>query len=116
MGDLAPIFAAEFGNLAHQGLAADGGIEVSALAVIYMRDMDVDRPGKRVEPEAILGRSKRLDQRFAVIGGKVIRCLERRACAGHETREVARSEEHTSELQSLMRNSYAVFCLNKKNN
>src|SRR3546814_5441362 len=28
---------------------------------------------------------------------------------------VARSEEHTSELQSLMRNSYAVFCLKKKN-
>src|SRR3546814_7573901 len=26
-----------------------------------------------------------------------------------------RSEEHTSELQSLMRNSYAVFCLQKKN-
>src|SRR3546814_10529018 len=29
---------------------------------------------------------------------------------------VARSEEHTSELQSLMRNSYAVFCLKKKKN
>src|SRR3546814_9191428 len=28
----------------------------------------------------------------------------------------ARSEEHTSELQSLMRISYAVFCLKKKNN
>src|SRR3546814_8769660 len=27
----------------------------------------------------------------------------------------SRSEEHTSELQSLMRNSYAVFCLKKKN-
>src|SRR3546814_9708531 len=27
---------------------------------------------------------------------------------------VHRSEEHTSELQSLMRNSYAVFCLTKK--
>src|SRR3546814_1170334 len=26
-----------------------------------------------------------------------------------------RSEEHTSELQSLMRNSYAVFCLKKQN-
>src|SRR3546814_5966068 len=26
-----------------------------------------------------------------------------------------RSEEHTSELQSLMRNTYAVFCLKKKN-
>src|SRR3546814_6467057 len=35
-----------------------------------------------------------------------------------ETVEVpvtCRSEEHTSELQSLMRNSYAVFCLKKKN-
>src|SRR3546814_1939083 len=31
-------------------------------------------------------------------------------------RPVVRSEEHTSELQSLMRISYAVFCLKKKNN
>src|SRR3546814_698949 len=30
--------------------------------------------------------------------------------------DVARSEEHTSELQSLMRISYAVFCLKKKTN
>src|SRR3546814_7470025 len=29
---------------------------------------------------------------------------------------IERSEEHTSELQSLMRISNAVFCLNKKNN
>src|SRR3546814_8480673 len=29
-------------------------------------------------------------------------------------RALIRSEEHTSELQSLMRNSYAVFCLKKK--
>src|SRR3546814_4802690 len=29
---------------------------------------------------------------------------------------LVRSEEHTSELQSLMRISYAVFCLKKKNN
>src|SRR3546814_4716047 len=32
------------------------------------------------------------------------------------TSPVLRSEEHTSELQSLMRISYAVFCLKKKNN
>src|SRR3546814_1622527 len=31
-----------------------------------------------------------------------------------EHRSVPRSEEHTSELQSLMRISHAVFCLNKK--
>src|SRR3546814_5937292 len=30
--------------------------------------------------------------------------------------DAVRSEEHTSELQSLMRISYAVFCLNKKKN
>src|SRR3546814_9245546 len=35
--------------------------------------------------------------------------------AGREF-ELARSEEHTSELQSLMRISYAVFCLKKKKN
>src|SRR3546814_7924387 len=33
---------------------------------------------------------------------------------GFHSRKRARSEEHTSELQSLMRISYAVFCLKKK--
>src|SRR3546814_2626731 len=33
--------------------------------------------------------------------------------AAHQ--DIERSEEHTSELQSLMRISYAVFCLKKKN-
>src|SRR3546814_10112281 len=45
--------------------------------------------------------------------------LEMRVPAGNPgclvTKDVARSEEHTSELQSLMRISYAVFCLKKKN-
>src|SRR3546814_7696052 len=36
------------------------------------------------------------------------------AQAGEAGAEVVRSEEHTSELQSLMRISYAVFCLKKK--
>src|SRR3546814_5332856 len=48
--------------------------------------------------------------------------LARTAAAMHEKNravlddpsDVARSEEHTSELQSLMRISYAVFCLKKK--
>src|SRR3546814_8602295 len=33
---------------------------------------------------------------------------------GEREGDPCRSEEHTSELQSLMRNSYAVFCLKKK--
>src|SRR3546814_3539108 len=46
------------------------------------------------------------------VGGR----LERPAPAGIEdVTQHHRSEEHTSELQSLMRKSYAVFCLKKKN-
>src|SRR3546814_3181127 len=47
-------------------------------------------------------------------------CHRGQAAAGrrppdpHRRRSRPRSEEHTSELQSLMRISYAVFCLNKK--
>src|SRR3546814_3497287 len=41
---------------------------------------------------------------------------ERRQRSVAQSRRVARSEEHTSELQSLMRISYAVFCLKKKKN
>src|SRR3546814_9142389 len=43
--------------------------------------------------------------------------ISSRASAGgarNELARFARSEEHTSELQSLMRISYAVFCLKKK--
>src|SRR3546814_9644733 len=39
---------------------------------------------------------------------------ERREVEQMKSEFVARSEEHTSELQSLMRISYAVFCLKKK--
>src|SRR3546814_8399779 len=44
-------------------------------------------------------------------GGTAHPAVDRRLLAD---RDRDRSEEHTSELQSLMRISYAVFCLNKK--
>src|SRR3546814_2750238 len=40
--------------------------------------------------------------------------LKRNTSTDMTAEQVHRSEEHTSELQSLMRNSYAVFCLQKK--
>src|SRR3546814_3740744 len=43
----------------------------------------------------------------------MVRCMRLRISAV-EVPPLARSEEHTSELQSLMRISYAVFCLKKK--
>src|SRR3546814_9774785 len=49
-----------------------------------------------------------------IIAGSALAAIEGRDDnIGKET--ILRSEEHTSELQSLMRISYAVFCLKKKN-
>src|SRR3546814_5641489 len=44
------------------------------------------------------------------------RGIEKFPARGSGQRAEGRSEEHTSELQSLMRISYAVFCLKKKTN
>src|SRR3546814_3584090 len=46
--------------------------------------------------------------------GPLERCLVRQRHRQQSTRQSKRSEEHTSELQSLMRISYAVFCLKNK--
>src|SRR3546814_6307155 len=51
-----------------------------------------------------------LDEAFPFLGPRCARMTE----AVLARMEAARSEEHTSELQSLMRISYAVFCLKKK--
>src|SRR3546814_7907194 len=45
-----------------------------------------------------------------------VSCIIPRDIYSDNVRVVLRSEEHTSELQSLMRTSYAVFCLKKKKN
>src|SRR3546814_11481578 len=42
--------------------------------------------------------------------------IQEDGCRRRRSRISCRSEEHTSELQSLMRISYAVFCLKKKKN
>src|SRR3546814_2510807 len=47
--------------------------------------------------------------------GRVSVRLAERCERGERVEHADRSEEHTSELPSLMRISYAVFCLNKKN-
>src|SRR3546814_1992584 len=51
--------------------------------------------------------------RLRVFGCMYVLPSEPDSNAGHDP-GVVRSEEHTSELQSLMRISYAVFCLKKK--
>src|SRR3546814_7809981 len=44
------------------------------------------------------------------------RLISRRRAISNTHGDICRSEEHTSELQSLMRISYAVFCLKQKKN
>src|SRR3546814_5396786 len=63
-----------------------------------------------VQPEPVITIAARvgpLDDRAATI---IVEALAGDA----NTLDLGRSEEHTSELQSLMRISYAVFCLTKK--
>src|SRR3546814_6867084 len=78
---------------------------------------EVDRAALRQRTMGEIGLGQRLaadrhrlkiDVRVAV----VLRVDRQRLAIGHGQ---FRSEEHTSELQSLMRTSYAVFCLKKKN-
>src|SRR3546814_6699877 len=61
----------------------------------------IEPPGDRVavDPEGVVVRQQLFPQRRDIAHREVVR---------------GRSEEHTSELQSLMRISYAVFCLKKK--
>src|SRR3546814_2074206 len=67
--------------------------------------------GRCVQPAALTAAKQDRPSENTVLPG--LRC-----CLAHAATAVrvkpARSEEHTSELQSLMRISYAVFCLKKK--
>src|SRR3546814_4413348 len=72
-----------------------------------VRDVVADEAGDEVVAVVVAGLHAQL-QRMA---GGVRRCLQQL----WPELAVERSEEHTSELQSLRRNSYAVFCLKKKN-
>src|SRR3546814_4791665 len=68
------------------------------------------REGQRVEVERVAGDDvdRAADAAFLDVGLRAFVDFE-------APDDLGRSEEHTSELQSLMRISYAVFCLKKKN-
>src|SRR3546814_5459397 len=66
-------------------------------------------PGRRGD-EAVGGASLGADRRVGLVARACSASAQTVTCAVGRMR----SEEHTSELQSLMRISYAVFCLKKK--
>src|SRR3546814_5759582 len=65
--------------------------------------------GDDMAEHGAIGRNARQTDQIVMIIFALAQRRQRRARDGEE-----RSEEHTSELQSLMRISYAVFCLKKK--
>src|SRR3546814_2991015 len=71
------------------------------------------RSQRRMLPRARLGRASEGQPQLSR-RGRAIRALNWFARKHEVFPKPRRSEEHTSELQSLMRNSYAVFCLKKK--
>src|SRR3546814_2275142 len=78
------------------------------------RELEVTTPFRQIEAEI-----ESLPQDGGVLASIERAALEQEArrfaeSQGYAVDWNARSEEHTSELQSLMRISYAVFCLNKK--
>src|SRR3546814_2723071 len=83
------------------------GLVLAMLLIVYTFNfLDRQMLGILAQPiKADLGLS---DAQFGAIGGLAFAILY--SVLGVPLR----SEEHTSELQSLMRNSYAVFCLKKK--
>src|SRR3546814_6819898 len=68
-----------------------------------------ERRRKMIHADAIVADRDRTAQRRCAVG----RPREAQPHAPEQEGEGGRSEEHTSELQSLMRISYAVFCLKK---
>src|SRR3546814_3975351 len=81
----------------------------------------VDRLVDHRQQDAVHDESREVFRRrggLAELLGKLAHRLEGRLVGGDAADQLdeLRSEEHTSELQSLMRISYAVFCLKKKKN
>src|SRR3546814_1012443 len=74
-------------------------------------DPDCVRPHHRVRGQLVLPQLLQLRRRSAGLMPDGVHHIEGFEAPLHRA---LRSEEHTSELQSLMRISYAVFCLKKK--
>src|SRR3546814_2404554 len=73
--------------------------------------------GARQHPRDLLAARGVVERAYVGAGDDAVMAFgdqQMLASACGDLRAVGRSEEHTSELQSLMRISYAVFCLKKK--
>src|SRR3546814_9417949 len=119
LGDVAAFHRDYYGpNNAVLGIAGDVTPEQAfALAEKYFGGIPARKtPAAPDYSEGLNTTGKRAQQSDALAQVPAIAAAWKMPERGSEDQApVARSEEHTSELQSLMRISYAVFCLKKKN-
>src|SRR3546814_1687437 len=87
----------------------DAGVHRADLDALRAQRRDEARVGRAAAGTFFRRRAGEFRQHLARRGAQPALGREERLAA-------ARSEEQTSELQSLIRTSYAVFCLKKKNN
>src|SRR3546814_7685784 len=101
----------QFARVEVDDLAEEQVHDQPALGQLVRLDADVDRHLllAQVGQQEVVVASCRVKHRIDP-------CVERFPETAHDRGERLKSEEHTSELQSLMRISYAVFCLKKKTN
>src|SRR3546814_1011003 len=98
-----------------RALALDHGDDGGVVLVADDERLSVDEGDRASEPAA-----EEAARRRPSLDPAELQELVRRKVGGERRRKLVadeghpRSEEHTSELQSLMRISYAVFCLKKK--
>src|SRR3546814_3199651 len=98
-----------------------GALRARRCAVDFVGKQQLGENRAGMEHEALLALIEHADPedvRWQQVGGELQALeIQAKACR-HRPRQRGfakpRSEEHTSELQSLMRSSYAVFCLKKK--
>src|SRR3546814_8055910 len=110
------MIAAEGNRLSH---VANGQIRTDAKAELAVRLVDLHdrladvlaeyRPEGAAVEEVFVNENPQSTLKLGQARGVVLLAAARSGIA-------VRSEEHTSELQSLMRNTYAGFCLTKKKN
>src|SRR3546814_6308450 len=84
-----------------------GWIGAFGLAVFLLLTIPIGHPFWKFEEPKRTGEFHIALEHITVVGGLMLAAIL-------STLPLPRSEEHTSELQSLMRISYAVFCLKKK--
>src|SRR3546814_8738899 len=109
----------ERGGVAFSGqrplVGIDGEETAIEIAVLHPRDIELRQVGRQAVPVGEAPSFARKIHRRVEMGVERQQpAVQRRLGGRGRLTRRARSEEHTSELQSLMRISYAVFCLKKK--